>query len=156
MNPINSCTYDFNRSATKREPAVVSVPKLSLPSLDEVSVPRLQAGQTGYVYIIGNETGEYVKIGWSTTIRQRFTTLQSYIPTPLKVYALIPAVPALERGLHDRFAEHRATGEWFRLEGDLAEWIAGKRPKHVSGRRLEVLRQREAALEAVRLLDARP
>jgi T5orf172 domain len=131
------------------------VPKLNhLPTIDTVALPGLTDDDTGFVYVVGNETGEYVKIGWSTQIQRRLATLQSYVPTPLKVYALIPGTRAVEGGLHERFHEHRAMGEWFRLDGLLLDWLKRNRaigqldPKTLAG-----IRQRMAAAAAMRAIE---
>lgn len=71
------------------------------------------------VYIIG--FGPYVKIGITTDLNMRLSALQT--PEPVKEYALLNGWLREERALHDRFAQYRLKGEWFRKEGDLAEWI---------------------------------
>lgn len=98
-----------------------------LPQIENVALPDLRDGDRGYVYVVGNETGEYVKIGWSTQIQQRLVTLQSYIPTELKVYALIPGTRVIETSLHEQFSALRAKGEWFKLEGPLLAWVESNR-----------------------------
>lgn len=126
---------------------------LRLPTIETVALPGLRVGDVGYVYVVGNETGEFVKIGWSKQIRQRLARLQSYIPTPLKVYALIPGTRAIESVLHQRFHEHRAMGEWFKLEGDLWTWIAQNRAiGQLDEKSLAIVRQRMAAASAMNAL----
>jgi hypothetical protein len=51
------------------------------------------------------------------------TNLQT--PEPVKLYALLEGWAKEEQTLHQRFAEYRLQGEWFRREGELAAWIDG-------------------------------
>jgi excisionase family DNA binding protein len=77
------------------------------------------------VYVI--RAGEMVKIGKAVNVAKRLKGLQTASPVPLSVIHTIASDDgdALEIELHRRFAAHRANGEWFRLEGALAEWITG-------------------------------
>lgn len=71
------------------------------------------------VYIAG--FGPYVKIGVSIDIPERMTKLQ--MPEKVELYSALDGWIEEERALHKRFAEYRLNGEWFRREGELADWI---------------------------------
>lgn len=73
------------------------------------------------VYVIGY--GPYVKIGVSTNIKYRMAALQT--PEPAILYATLDGWVKEEKALHRRFDAYRLNGEWFRNDGDLAEWIDG-------------------------------
>jgi len=73
------------------------------------------------VYVLG--FGAYVKIGISVDVDGRMIALQT--PEPVKLYGLVVGWLREERELHKRFAAYRLQGEWFRREGELAEWING-------------------------------
>jgi hypothetical protein len=69
--------------------------------------------------------GDFVKIGITSDIEGRLRALESCNPHTLTVIALLRGGRALERALHKRFAEQRHRDEWFREEGELADWIDG-------------------------------
>lgn len=66
-----------------------------------------------------------VKIGLSTkrSLKHRVDTLQ--IGNPFKLRAVVTAVGGwrLEKDLHERFAESRMSGEWFRMTVGLQEFM---------------------------------
>lgn len=67
--------------------------------------------------------GDYVKIGITADVRLRLRTLEAHNPLPLEVGALFPGGREIERKLHARFVAYRHRDEWFRIEGELADWI---------------------------------
>jgi hypothetical protein len=74
------------------------------------------------VYVIGFD--KYVKIGITINLDMRLSALQ--MPVELTLYALLDGGRREENELHARFAGYRLRGEWFRKEGELAEWINNK------------------------------
>jgi hypothetical protein len=82
-----------------------------------------QPKEPSFIYFVVG--GPFVKIGFSTSVRFRITSLQVGNPYRLSLLNSIPGDVDLERELHRRFSSYRAQGEWFRLEGDLATWIDG-------------------------------
>lgn len=77
------------------------------------------------VYFIGTSPG-LVKIGkCSGHPEQRLGQLQTGCPTPLKLIVFTIGDTRFERELHRIFAKHRISprSEWFRLEGDLLEYV---------------------------------
>lgn len=91
--------------------------------------PRYHAGRRrdGIIYAIGR--GSWVKIGFTRgDAVERVKTLQTSSPEPLEIIATFPGTMDDERALHARFERLRASGEWFRREGDLAEWLSNLAP----------------------------
>jgi hypothetical protein len=72
------------------------------------------------VYVLGFD--QYVKIGITINLDMRLSGLQT--PVEPTLYALIDGWRREELELHARFAAYRLRGEWFKKEGELAEWIA--------------------------------
>lgn len=89
------------------------------PTLDELHEPP--RSRRGYVYIIG--FSDYVKIGWSMTVKSRLLSLQTAVPERIVVYGLIEGERNEESALHDRFRDCRLNGEWFRIDHRLQRWI---------------------------------
>ena len=71
-----------------------------------------------FVYFIEAENG-LVKIGNSTNIHKRLTTLKTQSPIKLKLIHSIPCKEfsgtRIERDLHIYFSKQRSHGEWFKL-----------------------------------------
>lgn len=72
---------------------------------------------TGYVYAIGMESTQYVKIGHARSPEKRLAALQSGLPFKLELlYVLKVKEPrTVERALHLLLAESQVRGEWFEL-----------------------------------------
>lgn len=71
-----------------------------------------------------------VKIGMTSGdhVRERIRGLQTGSPYPLELARAIPtesrqSARELEGALHDRFADSRMHGEWFRVEGGLRDFV---------------------------------
>lgn len=75
------------------------------------------------VYFIRDGNKRRVKIGMSTNVENRLKGLAHPFLGELTVMGTVPGGYAMEREMHHRFAEHRISGEWFKLEGDLAEFV---------------------------------
>lgn len=73
------------------------------------------------VYVVG--FGPYIKIGISVNVTERLAGLQTGAPEKIVLYAVLDGWAAEEAALHKRFAHYRLNGEWFRNEGELAEWL---------------------------------
>lgn len=59
------------------------------------------------------ECMNYVKIGFTTDIRNRLSQLQVATPLRLKLVALFEGDMETEKQLHKQFEEHAVRGEWF-------------------------------------------
>jgi hypothetical protein len=78
-------------------------------------------------YVHAPELG-MVKIGFATDVSQRFSKIQSDSPTRLVILAAEDGDLVVEAERHARFASLRRRGEWFSLEGELAEFVASLSP----------------------------
>lgn len=85
---------------------------------------RVPGSKAGFVYFM--LAGEFVKIGFSTDPLKRLPRVQWGCPLLVTLAAAHPAAQHVERDYHLRFASHAVpwAREWFRLEGDLAEYVA--------------------------------
>lgn len=85
------------------------------------------------VYFIRDASTGRVKIGHGRDPWRRLTMLQTGCPGELTLLAIIEGGEATERELHERFAEHRARGEWFHYRGALGNYLdalpAPRRPR---------------------------
>ncbi len=80
------------------------------------------------VYFIADAYG-HVKIGYATSVQDRFRDLQVAHASELTILLDIPGGPKLEKELHQRFADHRVRGEWFALSSEILEYIADAKPE---------------------------
>lgn len=91
-------------------------------------------GLTG-VYVVG--TGNLAKIGWSANVGNRLRQLEGGTPYRLHLYGLgrthADAAKGIEIGLHRRFKELRVKGEWFRLEGQLKDFLSESADLQIDG-----------------------
>lgn len=72
-----------------------------------------------YIYFVLSEDSGLVKIGKTKSIKQRFSSLQTMSPVPLRLIGCFRAHDALERILHERFERYRCHGEWFKLNDEM-------------------------------------
>lgn len=77
------------------------------------------ASETRRVYLIQPVHGGLVKIGSAYSPTSRLDEIQRMSPVPLQVVATIPGGYAVETELHQRFADDRSHGEWFRPSEEL-------------------------------------
>jgi hypothetical protein len=98
-----------------------------------------------YVYFVQWENDPlHVKIGYSTSPIGRFTTFLTSSPHKLRVLGLIEvAAQEEELFLHSFFQEHRVSGEWFKYEGSLQEFIQ-QLPKDRLREKMDVVIDRHA------------
>lgn len=82
------------------------------------------------VYFVRYADSDRVKIGVSEGINNRLSSLGGGTPEKITLMATVSGDRRAEARLHKKFARYRIKGEWFRLEGKLAEYIkALPRPK---------------------------
>lgn len=77
-----------------------------------------------WVYFVRQGASKRVKIGRAVNVDKRMNKLRHPLLGALKLMAKVPGGDVEEKALHKRFAEYRINGEWFRLEGALAEYVA--------------------------------
>lgn len=75
------------------------------------------------VYLIGNLEEKVVKIGKSDCIRLRLNQIQTYCHFELSVLKTTTGLLEKEEDLHKRFKKYNIRGEWFRIEGELEDYI---------------------------------
>lgn len=78
----------------------------------------------GYVYFVQGINGGAIKIGYSDNPETRLKALQTGYPDILKILLLVPGTEKTERYFHNKFAEYRLNGEWFRPEQDILKEIS--------------------------------
>lgn len=84
-----------------------------------------QQSDLRFLYAIQAADDGPVKLGISRDVEARQRALQSTNSEPLHIRGVIPqSRNSQESAVHARFKEERIRGEWFRLSGALAEWIA--------------------------------
>lgn len=76
------------------------------------------------VYFLRKGDTDHVKIGFSCRLNMRISGLRSSNSDKLHLLATVSGGREAEGRLHKRFARHRIKGEWYRLEGKLAEYVA--------------------------------
>jgi hypothetical protein len=90
-----------------------------------MSVYFIQAGDSGLV-----------KIGCAQDPKKRLACLQLHNHEKLRLLRVMRGMREVEADLHHRFHEYRVRGEWFRLEGGLAEYVKKlpptRKPREVS------------------------
>lgn len=86
------------------------------------------AHQAHFIYFILNEDSNAIKIGRATNVVKRLKALQTSSPAKLKLIKSLQVegakeAQALEQSLHQQFSDLRVTGEWFKAETKLLEYI---------------------------------
>lgn len=74
-----------------------------------------------YIYLMVCE--QFVKIGISTHTKNRIREMSTSNPFPIKFIARCEGSLECEQSLHRRFKEHRSTGEWFHIRGEVAQFL---------------------------------
>ena len=112
-------------TADERDAAVIALHKYSEGKT--FALPRPVAPRTYKtppikgVYVAG--FAQYVKIGVSVNIEERMKSIQ--MPEEVTLFGVVDGWLSKETELHKRFKQYRLKGEWFRNEGELADWING-------------------------------
>lgn len=83
----------------------------------------------GYVYFIFNLDSNAIKVGFTQDVRKRLAALQTSSPAQLELLGAIKTQSAttakqLEKDLHQQFAQWHLSGEWFKAEKTLLNYIA--------------------------------
>jgi len=79
--------------------------------------------RAGYVYLLAG--GDYYKIGRSVNVDIRIAQIEPKLPFEIKLvhHAKVKDMYETEAFLHEKFADKRVRGEWFRLTQDDVGWI---------------------------------
>lgn len=110
-------------SAYRHLKTTVQIVRGGAPRLDKNGEPRVR-----YVYFIQRGRTKNVKIGSAYDVKSRFQSLRTSSPDHLRLIAYVEGDKHTEAELHERFKKQWVRREWFKLEGDLAKFIA-KLPK---------------------------
>ena len=86
----------------------------------------------GFVYFIGANDGDTVKIGFSVHPNSRIRQIQSGNPDHLKVLHQFKATKSIERTLHMLFRPSRLKGEWFGNAVQIREFAAALETNHLA------------------------
>ena len=104
----------------KRQEAEARPP--TIPMRVRWTVGSPEKAKPDKVYFLRCE--QFVKIGSGRDLQRRVSAHQISVPFKLELLAVLDGDIDLEKVLHRRFLHHWERGEWFRLEGDLADYIA--------------------------------
>lgn len=91
----------------------------------------------GWVYMVqwGNDK-DHVKIGYTTSLKDRLSSFLTYCCKPLIVIKAFRANQKEEAHLHEQFASCRVNGEWFSLSPTLRHYIREQSPCQTKEARL--------------------
>lgn len=84
-----------------------------------------------YVYVIEAQIG-VLKIGVAADPQQRLAAVRLHSPVPTRLIAFWPGTQADETALHSFFIRHQSHSEWFRIEGDVLDFLVEVRGRGVS------------------------
>jgi hypothetical protein len=73
---------------------------------------------------------KYVKIGISTNMALRISTIQSYLPEKLKVLATFKYFGCYETQIHQQLDHLRVRGEWFLFSDEITQMIRSLKTSH--------------------------
>jgi hypothetical protein len=97
---------------------------------------RQDEPHASWVYFVQMGDEGPVKIGTSVDVLKRVVGLSTASPYPLYIRAVTPGYVNVERAYHDRFADHRLSGEWFEPAPqilDTAQLLAGLNAPAMAG-----------------------
>lgn len=78
----------------------------------------------GWIYFV--ESGDRIKIGYSSSLTRRMKNIKHGSPFPTELLLYIDGSMADEKALHKRFAKARLNGEWFAKSSELMKFIQRK------------------------------
>jgi hypothetical protein len=110
--------------------AVADVPRLGATIrryLESLPARSQSSREEQSVYFV--QSGEFVKIGISSGAANRLQKMQVGNPTKMEPLFSLPGGKEREAALHGRFRAYHHRGEWFRLEGELADFCSDSRNK---------------------------
>jgi Meiotically up-regulated gene 113 len=117
-------------SATrKRHAHKLAAEILSGDDLPEIIMPTNSPGGLGLGYIYFAKSGQYVKIGFTQNLPGRFMDFAVATPEPHVLVHYEVGTRDEEKAYHQRFAEHRVRGEWFKLSAEIAAFVREARQR---------------------------
>lgn len=102
-------------------------------SKEIVSRRKPSTPQKGYVYLLKFEGKNSYKIGKTINLEARITQFEIKLPFETQLICAIPSddITVLEAQLHERFAQQRINGEWFKLTANDVKYIQRLSYDHV-------------------------
>ena len=85
----------------------------------------------GVIYACVEDGGRFVKIGWAATLENayvRWSNIQIGNPRRVEMRLIGEGSLEEEARMHRRFHAYAVRGEWFRIEGEVAELLAASQP----------------------------
>lgn len=76
-----------------------------------------------WTYFVGSREHRMVKIGVTTRLKSRMSSLRNSSPVSVKLFAVVFGPPCIEDALHRRFEKSRMHGEWFKITSDIEDCI---------------------------------
>lgn len=76
-----------------------------------------------WTYFVGSREHQVVKIGVTSQLKVRMSTLRNTSPVPIKLFAVVFGWPGIEEHLHETFRADRMHGEWFKLTDEISNCI---------------------------------
>jgi hypothetical protein len=113
--------FDQEYEAASLAAKIILAHKPQLRATPEQKVAALNSG----VYFM--RAGEMIKIGVSVNVAARLRDHQIGSAEPLHLMLVIPGNAATERELHTKFKSKRVHGEWFRIDDEIAAFVADQR-----------------------------
>ncbi|WP_181154232.1 GIY-YIG nuclease family protein [Nostoc sp. 'Peltigera membranacea cyanobiont' N6] len=132
---VNSCVLSRNLfQKSNRNPIAWllswadSNVQLITPGKKRISLERDIKPNKAFVYFIFNSDSYAIKIGRATDVEKRLQSLQTSSPVPLKILKTIPIdsikkAQEVETYLHTKFRHLKMSGEWFRADPELRNYI---------------------------------
>ena len=95
--------------------------------------PLEKKAEAGYIYFIETCDSQFVKIGYSKDVYGRMSDLGTLRPTSfnLRLLGSIRGTRHIEHWLHERLADDRDNGEWFRKSPRVAALIGHRYGGHL-------------------------
>lgn len=102
----------------------VSADEPSAPAVSAKAPPPARKPRISMVYFVQSVTGGPIKIGKTTNIANRLSSMQTANGAKLRLLGWIPGSYGEERDMHARFQRERMIGEWFAPSKRLLGYIA--------------------------------
>ena len=118
---INAVLY-FVRSWAEEDARIIT------PGKRTINLDKETAKPPCYIYFILNYDSQAVKIGIAKNVKRRLASLQTSSPSKLELLGIIKTKSVnnarkIEKSLHEKFAENRIRGEWFKTNVELLDYI---------------------------------
>jgi hypothetical protein len=103
--------------------------QLITPGKRAISLEGNVQRSKAFIYFVLNSDSYAIKIGRAASVEKRLQSLQTSSPVPLQVLKVIPVeslkkAKEVEAYLHAKFDYLRMSGEWFKADPQLKDYIA--------------------------------